>query len=82
MSEIWETIKQVNELSVGALLILILIGGYRKWWSWGYQLTECEARWAALLVAAERRENEWKELALSGAITARRAVETLQSKNR
>ena len=78
MTELISVAEKVSQISLPVLLLLVLYGGAKKWWTFGYQLTECETRNAALLTAAEKRESEWKELALSGAIIARNAVEKLK----
>lgn len=45
------------------LLLVILFGGYKRWWVWGYQLKD-----------AERREADWKDMALRGTLIAERAT--------
>lgn len=69
-----QLVETLGGLPLATLLIAILLGGYRKWWAWGYQLTECEARCEARVAASERREAEWRELALGGMQAARTAV--------
>lgn len=74
----------VKDLAFSTALILVLYGGAKKWWVFGYQLTQAEARetacraeYEARLTAAQRREDEWKELALNGGYIARQAVDSL-----
>lgn len=35
-----EVVKWASGLGTPTLLILVLIGGYRQWWVWGWQLRE------------------------------------------
>lgn len=79
MDELIKVAERISSASGAVLLLLALVGGYRKWWAWGYQLTECENRCGALIAAAERREGEWKELALNRAMPiAREAVNAIK----
>jgi hypothetical protein len=50
-----------------ALLVLILIGGWKRIWVWGYQLTDCE-----------KRSDEWKQMALGGYNLASRATQAAE----
>jgi len=44
----------LQKLTLTAALVFIIWGGYRRWWVWGHQLAECDARWL-------KRDEEWKE---------------------
>lgn len=44
-----------------AIFIIILFGGYKRWWVWGYQLKD-----------SQQRELDWKEIALRGTLIAER----------
>jgi hypothetical protein len=72
----------LKDLALSTILILVLYGGAKRWWVFGYQLTdaekrchdaktECETR----LAAVEHRCDEWKELALGNKEVARTAVD-------
>jgi hypothetical protein len=63
MAEALALADKLSGVGLAALLIFVLWLGSTKRWVWGYQLTECEARCAALVAAAERREQEWKDIA-------------------
>jgi hypothetical protein len=52
---IQELVGLVTDGGVIALLILILVGGHRRWWVWG---------WLHKETVADR--DEWKQLALRG----------------
>jgi len=59
------------ELSIAGAALAVLGGGYRRIWCWYYQLTDANAlrieQVAAMqlqLEKAERRESEWRTIAL------------------
>jgi hypothetical protein len=71
-----------KDVAFSTALIILLYGGAKRWWVFGYQLTEaqaredaCKAEYQARLDAAMKREDQWKELALNGGYIARQAVE-------
>lgn len=71
----------LKDLVVSSVLIIVLYGGTKRWWVFGYQLTDAQKResdtkleYEARLVAAQKREDEWKELALAGGQVAHQAV--------
>lgn len=53
-----------------ALLVLILVGGYKKWWVWGYQLAEAQK---ALAEMKAERDKVW-EVTWHAFENSRRAV--------
>ena len=56
-----EVFDLLNRGGVLALLALILLGGHRRWWVFGWAYRETLAR-----------EQEWKQLALTGTKIAER----------
>lgn len=54
----------LSEAGLVTLLVLILIGGQRKWWVYGWQLEE-----------SERRADEWKAMAQEGRHVTATAVD-------
>jgi len=58
-----DILKYAQSITVGSMLIFILLGGYKRWWVWGYQLVDMK-----------KDRDEWKELALRGYIFAERAI--------
>jgi hypothetical protein len=58
-----------------AFLVIGVVTGYKKYWVWGYQLADCQAAAIAAVAAAERREQEWKELAFAAWKIGKGAVE-------
>lgn len=62
--------QKLSGASLATLLILILIGGWKKVWVFGYQLNEMEAQ-----VERMRLERDgWKELALKATGLAENSV--------
>lgn len=59
-----------ERLTIVALLLGILAGGYRKVWVWGYQLKE-----------AQEQRDTWQKLALSTTSLAERAARIAEDKN-
>lgn len=53
----------ISKGSIIVFLVIVLYGGYKKWWVWGYQLTD-----------SQRRENEWRKIALDSMHTAESAT--------
>ena len=65
----------IRDIGVGGGLILLLWGGYKRRWVWGWQLEELRTDMKAQLDACEVRAREWKELALSGRQITRDTLE-------
>lgn len=57
------TLDYISRAGVIVLLIIIIYGGYKKWWVFGWQYKECVDE-----------KNEWKEAALKSTHTAESAV--------
>jgi hypothetical protein len=70
MTELTQLMKLLNDGGMIALLLIILVGGLRRWWVFGWiyeeKMQDCD---------------EWKELALKGAETATRAAEVAVRSN-
>lgn len=71
----------IRDIGTTAALMIVLYGGAKRWWVWGYQLTEAKAECEARLTAAQRREDEWKELALTGGVVAKQAIELARDRH-
>ncbi len=63
MVDLAQILNIINNFGVVGLLVLILAGGMRRWWVWGWTYDD---------IVAER--DTWKDLALSGTSLAERAV--------
>lgn len=78
-----ETILQiVRDGGIIGLLLIILVGGAKKWWVWGWIYEESELRnvkqletWHTEREALIREKDEWKDLALSGSRITESALE-------
>lgn len=57
-----DVLKYASQVGVGTLLILILFGGYKKWWVFGWIYKESENRANKL----EKERDDWRDLALRG----------------
>lgn len=63
-----EAIKFIQSTGLVGIGILILIGGFRKWWVWGYQYEDMR-----------KERDEWRALALKGTHLTERAMVTATS---
>lgn len=55
-----EFIELADKLGVVALLLLIMVGGARRWWVFGWTYNDLSTQHETL----RGEKNEWKELAL------------------
>lgn len=55
-------LKYASQISVVSLLTIVLFGGYRKWWVFGWIYRDAEAR----TVKLEKERDDWRDLALRG----------------
>ena len=64
----------ISDVGLGALLIGVLIGGYRKWWVFG---------WLHEAIVADLRADRdfWRGLALRGANIVDKAVDAVPDLN-
>jgi len=60
IADIWNLISQGG---LPVIALLILIGGHKKWWVFGWQYTELQTQLT-----------EWRELALNGTLAADKAL--------
>lgn len=61
---------------------VLIIGGKKKWWLHGWYVTELVQRHANDLAAALKREQEWKDFALSGRFMTTELMDILKSRRR
>jgi hypothetical protein len=59
-----QILQAVRDAGVTGLLIFALIGGFRRWWVFGWQYSE-----------KVRESDEWKRLALGGTDLAERSIQ-------
>lgn len=60
-----EIVGVVRDAGVLGILIVIIYGGSKQWWVWGWQYLE-----------TLKELNMWKEMAISGLLMAQKSVET------
>jgi hypothetical protein len=81
VSDILQYASAFKDVTMSVALIILLYGGAKRWWAFGYQLTDAERRLIdaktdceSRLLSAQRREDEWKQLALAGGRVASEAI--------
>jgi hypothetical protein len=65
-----DVIKLILQGGVAPLLLVIVYTGHKGYWVFRREITECQ-----------RDRDEWKEMALSGTLLARRATELAAKDN-
>lgn len=82
-------LSTLRDLAISSMLLVVLYGGAKRWWCFGYQLiaaekreADCKAEYEARLAAALKREDQWKELALSAGQVAKESVGVLRRARR
>ena len=66
-----EIFKYVNTAGVIGLLTVIIFGGYKKWWVFGWQYKESEER----NKKTETERDGWRDIALHGTNLAEQTVD-------
>lgn len=66
-----EFFKYLSQGGVLGLLGLLIFGGYRKWWVFGWQYKDAEER----TTKAEKERDDWRDLALHGTTLAEQTVD-------
>lgn len=66
-----QIVRVVSDLGIVGLLLVILVGGAKRWWVFGWQYD-----------AKEREAEEWKELAIKGTEMSRNAVGVAEAEKR
>jgi hypothetical protein len=68
--EVADALKYISQLGVVSLLIGVLIGGFRKWWVWGWAYTDLLEQKKLI----EQERDDWRQLALKGTTLAEQSV--------
>lgn len=71
-----ELFKYVNDGGVIGLMIVILAGGFRRWWVWGWAYKDMEIAKAKM----EQERDDWRQLALHGTSLAEQTVNLFKSR--
>lgn len=66
-----EFFKYLSQAGVLGLLGIVIFGGYRQWWVFGWQYKEAKAR----IDKAEKERDDWRDLALHGTSLAEQTVD-------
>lgn len=66
-----DILKYISQGGVLGILVIILLGGYRKWWVFGWQYKESEQRTSK----AEHERDDWRDIALHGTNIAEQTVD-------
>ena len=82
MTEWLTLVEMLGGVPFATLLLLVLVGGHLKWWSYGWQLNECEARRLRDVSDALAREKEWKDLYRETVSISTNAMEIAQKRSR
>lgn len=64
-------LKYVSQAGTLGMLVIILFGGYKKWWVFGWIYRESEKRTEKL----EKERDDWRDLALHGTNLAEQTVD-------
>lgn len=71
-----------KDLGVVAILLVLLYGGAKRWWAFGYQLVDARADCDRRVAEALAREEEWKEIARATGRVAETVVDVAKARGR
>ena len=77
-ADITDVFRYVNTAGVVGLLALIVFGGYRKWWVFGWQYKESQERTERI----EAERDGWRDIALHGTNLAEQTVDLFRKQQR
>lgn len=66
-----DLLKYISQGGVLGLLTLILFGGYKRWWVFGWLYKEAQDR----TIKAEKEKDDWRDIALHGTSLAEQTVD-------
>jgi len=75
-SSIMEIVKVLREIGVLGLLALILVGGFKKWWVFGWHFDRVCQQYESELKDLRDERDQWKNLVIGAHVRDRRAQET------
>lgn len=73
-----DLLKYFSQAGVLGLLTIVIFGGYRQWWVFGWQYKEAAAR----IEKAEKERDDWRDLALHGTSLAEQTVDLFKRSSR
>jgi hypothetical protein len=71
-----DILKIVSQAGVVGLLLIILVGGFRKWWVFGWQYKEAIEQQKKI----EQERDDWRNLALHGTNLAEQTVNLFRNR--
>ena len=74
-SAVFEAVKALREIGVLGMLALILIGGFKQWWVFGWHFHQMCEQYDKELADLRAERDEWKSLVVSAQVRDRRASE-------
>jgi len=74
-SAILEAVKALREIGVLGILVLILVGGFKQWWVFGWHYNRACDQYDKELADLRAERDEWKSLVISAQVRDRRASE-------
>ena len=71
-SALLEAVKALREVGVLGMLALILIGGFKQWWVFGWHYNRVCDQYEKELADLRSERDEWKGLVISAQVKDRR----------
>lgn len=68
----------IDAFGTMGVLVVIIVGGIRRWYIWGHHHDELKSTWKDHFDAMERDRDEWKQIALTGTSLSSRAVNLVE----
>ena len=69
-------LKMASQAGVIGLLLIILVGGFRKWWVFGWQYKDAQDQ----IKKVEAERDDWRNLALHGTNLAEQTVSLFRNR--
>ena len=66
-----DALRWISQGGILGVLVFILLGGYKKWWVWGWIYEDAEER----ATKAEKERDDWRDIALTGTSVAEKTVD-------
>jgi hypothetical protein len=73
-----QIVKLLNSGGVLGLLVLVLVGGYKQWWVWGWLYTAHSNELQKQLDQMTNERNQWRDLSLRYANVAEGAISAVK----
>lgn len=70
-TDLQDALKYISQIGVLGVLTVVLYGGYKRWWVFGWIYQQSEIRVEKL----EKERDDWRDLALHGTTLAEQTVD-------